>query len=344
MTRTLTYREALAEALVLALESDPEVFAMGVGVADPKGIFGTTRPAYERFPERVLETPISENVLTGACVGAALSGMRPVLVHARADFLFVAMDPLINNAAKWYTMSGGRTPIAITIRSIVGRGWGQGAQHSQSPQAMFAHTPGLKVVMPSTPETAKGLLLAAIRDPNPVLVIEHRRLYEQDGEVPEAPYETPIGRARIVRPGSDVTIVAASAAVQDALAAAELLSAAGIDPEVVDLLTISPLDRGTILESVGRTGRLVVADTGPIEFGTTAEVAAVVAEGAFHSLRAPVRRIGLPHTPAPTSWVLEERFYPQPGAIVTAVMETFGRVWSKDTQIQARRDDFQGPF
>lgn len=343
MTRQLRYGEALAEALRQAMETDGSVFAMGVGVTDPKGIFGTTREAYLRFPERVLETPISENMLTGACIGAALSGMRPVLVHARADFLFVAMDPVINNAAKWFAMSGGQVPVPITIRSIVGRGWGQGAQHSQSPQAMFAHTPGLKVVMPSTPRNAKGLLLAAIRDPNPVLVIEHRRLYEVEGEVPEEPYETLIGRAQIVRAGCDVTLVGASAAVADLLAAAGQLATDGVDAEVIDLQTISPLDRATIVGSVRRTGRLVVADTGPVEFGTTAEVAASVAELAFDALRAPIRRIGLPHVPAPTSWVLEDRFYPSAEHIVNAALATLGRA-PLPVAGTTERDSFHGPF
>ena len=346
MERILRYREALAEALCQALELDPTVFVLGVGVADPKGIFGTVLEARRRFPDRVLETPLSENVLTGACVGAALSGRRPVLVHARADFLFVAMDQLINNAAKWLYMSDGQAPVPMTIRAIIGRGWGQGAQHSQSPQAIFAHTPGLKVAMPSTPENAKGLLLAAIRDPNPVLVFEHRGLYEHEGPVPTEAYETPLGVADVVHAGDDVTIVATSLACAEALEAAELLAQEGVGAEVVDLRSIAPLDHSTVLASVRRTGRLVVADTGPSAFGVAAEVGALVAERAFEALRAPIRRVGLPHVPTPTSWVLEGEFYPGAGGIVDAALATVGRERRavEAAPVREAQPAFQGPF
>src|SRR5712691_4004175 len=211
VARTLKYREALDEALVQAMERDDSVFCLGVGVDDPKGIFGTTLSAFRKFgAARMFDTPLAENAITGIAAGAALAGMRPVMVHARNDFLLLTMDQLVNNAAKWRYMSGGGLRVPMTVRAIIGRGWGQAAQHSQSLQAMFAHVPGLKVIMPAMPHDAKGLLLSALRGDGPVICLEHRWLYERTGSVPEEPYTVPFGRASIARVGSDVTIVAVS--------------------------------------------------------------------------------------------------------------------------------------
>ncbi|MFH0769438.1 MAG: transketolase C-terminal domain-containing protein, partial [Chloroflexota bacterium] len=277
--RELKYWEALSEGLIQAMEADESVFAMGVGVDDPKGIFGTTLGAHRRFGDkRVFDIPLSENAITGVAVGAGLCGMRPVMVHARNDFMLLTMDQLINNASKWYYVSGGSSHIPITIRAIIGRGWGQGAQHSQSLQATFAHFPGLKVVMPATPYDAKGLLIASIKDNSPVIFIEHRQLYEQKGEVPEEYYEVELGKAAVRRPGTDVTIVATSFMVSESLKAAEILKNRGINAEVIDLRTISPMDDELIFDSVRRTHRLVVADTAWRSFGLGSEVIARVVD------------------------------------------------------------------
>jgi pyruvate dehydrogenase E1 component beta subunit len=351
--RELKYREALSEGLVQAMEADPTVFVMGVGVDDPKGIFGTTLGAFQRFGNsRVFDTPLAENTLTGACIGAALAGMRPVLVHARNDFMLLTMDQLINNAAKWRYMSGGVCRVPLTIRGIIGRGWGQGGQHSQSLQALFAHTPGLKVVMPVTPGDAKGLLIASIQEDCPVIVLEHRLLYERAGPVPEHHYSVPLGKAVVRRQGKDATIVAASFMVIEALEAARRLAEDGLDIEVIDLRTICPLDEELIFQSVEKTGRLVVADTGFRNCGIAAEVSARVTEQLFPSLRAGVKRVTLPDLPAPTTWSLEALYYPDAEDVARAVrstvsgespLETAAR--KKSTVVQGPRDrDFHGPF
>jgi len=351
--RELRYREALAEGLVQAMEADPTVFVMGPGVSDPKGIFGTTLAAFKRFGEtRVFDTPLSENTLTGACIGAALSGLRPVLVHARNDFMLLTMDQLINNAAKWRYMSGGVSKVPMTVRGIIGRGWGQGPQHSQSLQALFAHTPGLKVVMPATPEDAKGLLIASIQEDCPVVVLEHRQLYERLGPVPEHPYSIPLGKAVVRREGKDATIVACSFMVIEALEAAERLSEEDLEVEVIDLRTVCPLDEDLIFQSVEKTGRLVVADTSFRNCGIAAEVSARVADHLFPSLKAGIRRVTLPDIPVPTTWALEALIYPDVNDLVQAVKSTIdGRVTletvgqRRGTVAQGPRDkDFHGPF
>jgi pyruvate/2-oxoglutarate/acetoin dehydrogenase E1 component len=353
--RQLKYREAIDEATRTAMATDERVFVFGVGVDDAKGIFGTTRGAFEQFGgKRVFDTPLSEATLTGAAVGAALSGMRPLLVHARNDFLMLTMDQIVNNAAKWRYMCGGlRVP--LVIRAIIGRGWGQAAQHSQSLQSLFAHVPGLSVVMPATPHDAKGLLLQALRGDGPVVCLEHRWLYEKTGPVPEDDYTIPFGQAAVVRPGRDVTVVAVSLMVWEALEAAQTLAAEGIEAEVVDLRTVRPLDMDTVVRSLASTGRLVVADTSWRSFGAMAEVVSRIAEDALDLLKGPVARVGLPDVPTPASAVLEKAFYPGPGEIVAAVRKTFQRPartasapgdngTAPAATASARVPEFKGPF
>ena len=350
--RVLTYREALAEALVQGMEADPRVFLYGVGVDDPKGIFGTTLPAYKRFgSKRVFDTPLSENALTGIGIGAALAGMRPVLVHARNDFLLLTMDQLINNASKWSWLTGGQWKVPFVVRAIIGRGWGQGPQHSKSLQATFAHVPGLKVVMPATPYDAKGLLLASLQDTSPVIFLEHRRLYETQGPVPQEPYTVPLGQAAVRREGRDVTVVALSQMVMEAMEAAERLEAEGVEAEVIDLRTVRPMDEAAVLRSVAKTGRLVVADPGWKRMGASAEVAALAAEQAFSSLKGPVLRVAFPDTHSPSSWALERAFYPAAEEIVAAarslVREGALRTASptvRPLQASPLDPDFKGPF
>lgn len=309
--RQLTGAEAIREALDLCMEKDQAVFLMGLGVADPKGIFGTTKGLVAKYgAKRVLEPPVSENGFTGIAIGAAITGMRPVLSHQRVDFALLSLDQLINNAANWHYMYGGVLKVPLTIRMIIGRGWGQGPQHSQNLQALFMHIPGLKVVMPFSPFETKGLLIAGIEDDNPVIFIEHRWLHNIYGDVPEDVYRVPIGKAITLRRGSDITIVSVSYALLECLKAAEVLAKFGIQTEIINLRTIKPMDREHILTSVKKTGRLIVVDTGYLTGGLTSEVSALVCEEAFPALKAPIRRIAAPDCPAPTTRALIQDYYP----------------------------------
>lgn len=353
--RELRYREAIDEATRQAMAKDERIFVMGVGVDDAKGIFGTTRGAFEEFGgRRVFDTPLSEAALTGMAIGAALGGFHPLLVHARNDFLMLTMDQLVNNAAKWLYMCGGKLRVPLTIRAIIGRGWGQAAQHSQSLQAMLAHVPGLSVVMPATPADAKGLLMAALATESPVICLEHRWLYEKTGPVPVEPYSVPIGRGQVLREGADVTVAAVSHMVGESLQAADKLAAESIRVEVVDLRSVRPLDSDLVCQSVAKTGRLVIADTAWRSFGMSAELAARVGEQCFGALKAPVRRVALPDVPTPASSALERVYYPGPAEIVAAVRETLesgparrsGEAGAQsDAPVrEARKKEFSGPF
>ena len=320
--REISYRDAIREALSQALSMDPDVFLIGEGIDDPGGVFGTTKGLREVFgSERVMDSPIAENGMTGVAIGAAVAGMRPVLIHMRVDFLPMSMDQLINHAAKWSYMTGGRVKAPLTIRAIIGRGWGSAAQHSQSLQALFAHIPGLRVLMPASPYDAKGLLLGSIASDSPTVVIEHRWLYDQKEGVPEEAYIIPAGRGTIRREGTDISIVASSYMVYEALRAADELGKKGISAEVVDLRSVFPLDEELIIASVRKTGRLIVADTGWRSCGVSAEVAAVAAEKAHAGLKAPVRRICLPPAPTPASPALEQAYYPTFQQIAAAAGE-----------------------
>ena len=308
--RRISYAEAVNEALSQALSLDPRVFVMGQGVDDPSGMFGATRDLHLKFGrERVFDTPLAETALSGVAVGAALGGMRPVYFHNRPDFLLLAMDQLVNHAAKWHYMFGGAARVPLVFWACVGRGWGSAAQHSQALQGLFMHVPGLKLIMPATCFDAKGLMLAAIADNNPVLIIDHRMNFKQRGLVPTEPYTVPIGKGVIRRKGRDVTVVATSHLVAEAYAAAQELAQEGIEAEVVDPRTLRPLDEELILESVARTGRLVVTDTGWKTGGVTAEISAMVAEKGFRSLKAPIVRVCNPDLPTPSGYTLERAYY-----------------------------------
>ena len=321
-SRKLQYSLALNEALHQMMESDPSVFLIGQGVKSPWYVGNTAQGLLERFGEtRVIDTPVSENAVTGAAVGAAIAGMRPVVVHPRMDFMFYAFDPIINEAANWYYMNGGKASVPVVIWGIINRGGEQAAQHSQALHSMFAHVPGLKVVMPATPYDAKGLMIAAIRDPNPVVYIDDRLLYRQEGEVPEEIYEVHIGKGNILKEGKDVTVVAVSYMVAEAQKAVAELAGEGIDAELLDLRTVKPLDEELLLASIKKTGRLVVADVGWKTCSVAAEVSALVSENAFEYLKAPIRRVTLPDCPAPASAVLEKVFYRDSRDIVHAVKQ-----------------------
>jgi pyruvate/2-oxoglutarate/acetoin dehydrogenase E1 component len=323
--RPLTYREAIREAQDQALQVDPRVLIMGEGVDDPGGVFGTTLDLHRTYGrDRVMDLPLAENGFTGIAIGAAIAGMKPILVHMRMDFLLLSMDQIVNHASKWRYMFGGRQTVPITIRSIIGRGWGSAAQHSQSLHGLFTHIPGLKVVMPSSAYDVKGLLLASIADEDPVMFIEHRWLYDQSENVPENMYAVEIGKGRVVRKGTDATILAISHMVPEALRAAKILEEEhGVGCEIIDPRTLSPLDEKIIVKSVKKTGRLLIADYGWKTGGVAAQVASVIAEKAFGDLKAPIQRICLPDAPTPGAPNLEAVFYPGVEDIVRLVR----RMW-----------------
>jgi len=308
--RIIPYVEAVREAVAGALDIDPSVFVMGQGVDDPAGMFGVTRDLHLAFgPARVFDTPLSENGLMGIAVGAALGGSRPLYFHNRTDFLLLAMDQLVNHAAKYHYMFGGALTVPLVVWACIGRGWGSAAQHSQALHALLMHTPGLKVVMPATAYDAKGLMASAIADNNPVVMIEHRFNFKHNGIVPAELYTVPIGKAAVRRKGSDITIVAVSYMVTEAFRAAERLSATGIEAEIIDVRTIKPLDEETILSSIAKTGRCIIADLGWKTGGVAAKIAALVAEKGFYCLKTPVRRVTSPDLPTPAGYTLEETFY-----------------------------------
>jgi pyruvate/2-oxoglutarate/acetoin dehydrogenase E1 component len=320
--RVVSYVQAINEALTIALEQDPNVFVLGQGVDDPSAMFGTTRGLAGRFgPDRVFDTPLSEEAMMGVSVGAAMNGMRPVFMHNRPDFVLVAFNQLVTHAAKFHFMDNGQTTVPLVVWAAIGRGWGSGAQHSQAIQGILLGVPGLKIVMPSTPYDAKGLLLSAILDNNPVCVFEHRWLMKKGGVVPDGMYRVPIGKGIYRRRGRDVTIVGASHAIELGLQAATQLATDGIQAEVIDLRTIKPLDEQIVLESLHKTGRIVVVDTAWMKGGVCAEIGCLAAEKGFTDLKAPIVRIGLPDIPTPAGYTLEQFYYPDSGRIATAVRQ-----------------------
>lgn len=320
--RVLGYHEAIREALQQAMRQDRRVFIMGQGVDDPDGMFGATKDLHREFGrERVFDTPLSENALTGVSIGAALAGMRPIYFHNRPDFLLLAMDQMVNHAAKWSYMFGGAKNVPLVVWACIGRGWGGAAQHSQALQGLFMHVPGLKLVMPATCYDAKGLMLSAIADRNPVLIMDHRFNFHHQGFVPSDPYTVPIGKGVIRRKGRDVTIVAVSHLVVEAFQAAQEASAQGIEAEIIDPRTLKPLDEDIILKSVAKTGRLIIADCGWKTGGITAEIGAMVAEKGFSYLKAPVKRIACPDLPTPAASRLEEAYYAGKKDIKKAILE-----------------------
>ncbi len=325
-TRTLTFAQAVNEALAEELRRDPTVFVLGEDVAEAGTAFKVLKGLVEEFgPERVLDSPISEPGITGLGVGAAMTGMRPVVDIMFGDFLTLVMDQLANQAAKTHYMSGGKLTVPLTLRTTMGATRRSAAQHSQSLHAWVAHVPGLKVALPSTPADAKGLLKTAIRDDNPVVVIEDKMDYAVKGEVPEGEYTIPFGVADVKRPGEDVTIVATSSMVRVALAAAEQLEADGISAEVIDPRTLVPLDRDALVCSAARTGRAIVVDEGHRSYGASAELAAVIADGAFWSLDAPVKRIAAMDVPIPFSPPLEDVTVPTPEVVAQTARELCGK-------------------
>jgi pyruvate dehydrogenase E1 component beta subunit len=325
-TRTLTFAQAVNEALAEEMRRDETVFIIGEDVAEAGTPFKVLAGLVEEFgPERVLDSPISEPGITGLGVGAAMTGLRPVVDIMFGDFLTLVMDQLANQAAKAHYMSGGKLQVPLTLRTTLGATRRSAAQHSQSLQAWVAHVPGLKVVLPSTPADAKGLLKTAIRDNNPVVFIEDKMDYAVKGDVPDGDVLLPFGVADVKRTGDDVTIVATSSMVRVALAAAELLEREGISAEVIDPRTISPLDEDTIVRSAEKTGRAIVVDEGHQRYGVTAEIAAVIADRAFYALDAPVKRMGALDVPVPFSPTLEDVTVPTAETVAETARRLCGR-------------------
>ncbi len=353
----ITYVQAINEALDLSLKKDRSVFVIGLGVPDPKGIFGATVGLQKKYGgNRVMDMPVSENGITGVCIGAAISGMRPVLTHQRVDFSLLALEQVINNAAKWHYMFGGRQSVPLVIKVTIGMGWGQGAQHSQNLQAVYAHIPGLKVVMPSTPADAKGLMVSAIEDNNPVIYIDHRWLHDTFGQVPSGYYKVPIGKASIVKKGEAITIVSTSHMTIESIKAANLLKKMGINPEIIDVRTLKPLDEQTIFDSVSKTKRLLVADLGYKSFGAAAEIIAAVSENQKVKLLTNPQRITSPDLPTPSTPALAKYYYPRYIDIARKVVKMVGgnrkklEVLIKEeeknriTPLDVPDKDFKGPF
>lgn len=345
--RIITYSEAITEALTQEMTRDKTVIAYGVGVPDYNGIFGSTRGLQEKFgPERVFDTPISEDAMTGVGLGAALNGLRPVHHHIKVDFLIIGLSQLANMVSTASYGSGGKLKAPIVIRAIIGRGWGQGFQHSKALQSIFAHIPGLKVVLPTTAYDAKGLLASAIRDNNPVIILEHRWLYWQKGEVPKRSYTVPIGPGQVLRKGKDITVAAVSWMNVEAAQAAEILARRGIEVEIVDVRTLAPLDDRAIIDSVKKTKHCIVADPDWVAFGASAEIATRVYEKCGKILKSPVERIGFAPTPAPTGRSLENEFYPNAGTIVRAIerqLKLSPTDLSKEN-FYSHENRFKGPF
>lgn len=346
--RTISYVDAIREATDQEMERDPSVICFGLDVDDPKAIQGTTRGLLERYgAERVFGTPLSEDAMTGAAIGMAMAGLRPIYVHIRMDFLLLCMNQLVNIAAKAHYMYGGQVRVPLVVRSMIGRSWGQGAQHSQGLYSYFMHVPGLRVVAPTNPHDAKGTLIAAIRDDNPVLYVEHRFLHFLKGPVPADDYVVEPGRARVLEQGSDVTIVGISQALVESVRAARYLADAGVHAEVIDPIWLAPLDMPTIIESVRKTGALCVVDNGWTSCGAGAEIVSRVVEvlGAEGPIR--VRRLGFAPTTCPPTPSLEEHFYPNGRTIAAAVFDLVhgsAKGWMPDERPELAEIEFRGPF
>lgn len=346
--RSLTYAEAIHEATYQEMRREEGVFVFGLGVDDPKGMYGTTLNLHKTFgQDRNFDTPLSEDAMTGVAIGAALAGMRPIHVHQRMDFMLLCMNQLVNIAAKTSYMFAGACSIPIVIRCIVGRSWGQGAQHSQALHSYFAHIPGIKVAAPTTPHDAKGCLIAAVRNNNPVVLMEHRMLYEHTGIVPKAAYEIPFGKARVLTEGDDITLVGISHMVVECVRAKHLLNDVGISAEVIDPITLTPVDIESIGSSVDKTGRLLVVDNAWVNCGMSSEIITQLVETKQGEVRFLARRMGFLPTSCPTTKPLENRFYPNASTIAE---RAYAMVKGRDAEWQPKIDEaseiseFRGPF
>jgi pyruvate dehydrogenase E1 component beta subunit len=339
MSREIKCSEAICEGLMQAMAQDDSVYLIGQGVPDASQTYGTTKDIVKKYPNRVFDTPVSEAAMVGLMLGSSLVGLKPVMTMARFEFLLLAIDQLVNQAAKWNYTFGGKENISFTLRVIVGRGWGQGPQHSQSLHAWFAHVPGLKVVMPATAYDAKGLLMACIADPNPVLFIEHRWLHGLSGIVPESSYTVPIGTTNILKEGSDVTVVALSYATIDAIKAEKIVAKDGISIDLLNVTTLNPFDDRRILASVKKTGRLIVCDYACATGSFASEIISRVAQKAFSALKSPPIKIALPDLPLATTRALANFYYPTDIHIANAIKKVLG-IMGRDYPLSINETDY----
>jgi pyruvate dehydrogenase E1 component beta subunit len=348
--KLITYSEAINKALFYSMEKDKNLICYGLGITDPKNIFSTTTGLEKRFgKKRIFDVPTSENALTGISIGAALNGTRSVVCHQRLDFFLLAMDQLVNSAAKWYYMFGSQISVPITIRLIIGRGWGQGPTHSQNLQAWFNHIPGLKIVMPTSPEDAYNLLIASIFDSNPVIFLEHRWLHESKGLVTQQIKKLNNFGCKKIRSGKDITILSMSYLTIEAIKAAEYLKKNfDIDVEVLDIRVIKPLDLKTILRSVAKTKRLILLDTGSETGSVANDIISKICGKFFKSLKIPPINLSMPNIPEPTSYELTKNFYLNAATISKKILNIFGikkKIYLKSQNSHDIPGDwFKGPF
>lgn len=342
----INYAQAIYEGQYQAMEADDNVFIYGLGVDDLKGHYGTTKDFNKKFgAQRCFDTPISEDSLTGIGLGAALAGMRPIFVHQRMDFLMLCMNQMVNMASKLHYISNGQQQCPFVLRAAIGRSWGQGAQHSQSLYSFFMHVPGIKVVAPTNPYDAKGVMMQSLKDNNPVVFVEHRMLYNISGFVPCNPYEIEFGRARLLSEGGDITLVGSSYTVVDCVRAAKLLKAKNINADVIDPVSLMPLDIETIRKSVQKTGRIIVVDNDWVACSLSAEILALLTESE-QKQDFKAKRMGYAPTPCPTTRCLEDEFYPNPQKIAEQAytMITGKNDWQAPTETYQELNEFKGPF
>ena len=347
MSRVITYREALNEAMSEEMRRDPNVFVYGIDVADHKRIFGSTDNLVEEFgAERCFSTPLSEDAMTGLGLGAAINGLRPIHIHMRVDFMILAMNQITNMIASYNYGTCGKLKVPMVIRAVIGRGWGQAWQHSKTLHSWFAHIPGLKVVMPSRAKDAKGMLIAAIRNDNPVIFIEHRWMYDVPGELPGNIEETSLDGCEVIRSGTDITVLATSWMNIEAIKAADIMQSNGIDVEVIDVRSISPFDADTVIKSVKKTKHLIVADYDWLHCGFSAEVAATIYEACMADLKMPITRLGIPATHCPTTRPLEDEYYINAIDIIHATEKQLelSPTCLTGEQFYSYEDKFKGPF
>lgn len=342
----MSFRDGLSLAAAKEMEADPTVFVFGLDVPDHKCIFGSTKGLVKKFgPERCFGTPLSEDAMTGIALGAAISGLRPIHVHIRVDFMMLAMNQIVNMISNLRYMSGGKLKVPLVIRAVIGRGWGQSAQHSKSLQSFFAHIPGLKVVMPTTPQDAYSLLRTSVQDDNPVIFLEHRWLYDIEGDVDEN-LEIPLGQAAVRRTGDAVTVLATSWMNVEAVKAAEVLAKRGVEVEIVDVRSIYPLDEETLVASVKKTGRCIVADYDWTYCGFSAELASLIYQRCFGKLKQPIERLGFAPVPCPTTRPLENLYYPSAVSIIQTVEKMLGLEAAdlSGESFYSYENKFKGPF
>ncbi len=348
MNRKLSFAESINEASEIAIKNDKKVILMGLGVDDPKGVFGTTLNLHKKFKNNVFDLPTSENGFTGIGLGLAISGYKPIIVHQRVEFSLLSFEQIFNQISKWYYMSNGKVNVPIVIRLIIGKGWGQGPQHSQSLEAIFSHIPGLKIVCPSNAYDAKGLLLSSILDPDPVIFFEHRWLHHTLSDVPKNLYLVPIGKSKVLKKGTDVSLISFSYGVFECLKALKYFKLLNINAELIDLRSVSPLDKNTIIRSVKKTKNVLIVDNGMMKNGISAEIISIICENIKQKIN--IKRIGVLHGPIPSSASIAKYCYPTNKEIVLEVCKLLNiknkKLKFKEDLNQSDQPDqnFIGPF